>query len=142
MERRNFVSVVPAAKKSKLGPIFLKNIRVMYILSVKKQKTGQITGKNPPKWTVFSAPPTSWLSLDRFWPGQNPFEQILTRSKSVRTDFDRSKSVRTDFDPVKICPNCLFEQILTGQNSFEQILTRSKLVRTDFDRVKIRSNRF
>ena len=61
VERRNFVSVVPAAKKSKLGPIFLKNIRVMYILSVKKQKTGQITGKNPPKWTFFSAPPTSWL---------------------------------------------------------------------------------
>ena len=131
VERRNFVSVVPAAKKSKLGPIFLKNIRVMYILSVKKQKTGQKTGKNPPKRTVFSAPPTSWLSLDRFWPGQNPFEQILTRSKSVRTDFDRSKSVQTvclnRFWPVKTRSN----RFWPGQNPFERILTGSKSVQTE-----------
>ena len=66
VEWRNFVSVVPVAKKRKLGPIFSKNIRVMYILSVKKQKTGQKTGKNPPKKMIFSAPLTSWLSLDRF----------------------------------------------------------------------------
>ena len=55
MEPRNFVSVVPAAKKGKLGPIFFLNIRVMYILLVKKQETGQKTGKNPPKKVFFSA---------------------------------------------------------------------------------------
>ena len=63
MERRNFVSVVPAAKKSKLGPNFFQNICVIYKLSVKKQKTGQKTGKNPPKKEFFPAPPASWLSL-------------------------------------------------------------------------------
>ena len=55
MERRTFVSVVPAAKKNKLGPIFSKNIRVIYKLSVKKQETGQKTGKNPPIKTLLSA---------------------------------------------------------------------------------------
>ena len=53
VEPRNFVSVVPAAKKGKLGPIFFLNIRVMYILSVKKQETGQKTGKNSPKKVFF-----------------------------------------------------------------------------------------
>ena len=55
VERRTFVSVPPAAKKNKLGPIFWKNIRVIYKLSVKKQETGQKTGKNPPKKTLLSA---------------------------------------------------------------------------------------
>ena len=45
MERRNFVSEVLAATKSKLVPIFVLNIRVIYKLSVKKKKTG----KTPPK---------------------------------------------------------------------------------------------
>ena len=63
VERRNFVSVVRAAKKSKLGPIFFQNIRVIYKLSMKKQKTGQKTEKKPPKKVFFPAPPTSWLSL-------------------------------------------------------------------------------
>ena len=71
VERRNFVSVVPAAKKSNLGPIFFLNILVVYKLSVKKQETGQKTGKNPPKKVVFPAPPTSWPSLSskvaNFW---------------------------------------------------------------------------
>ena len=56
VERRNFVAVVPVAKKRKLGPIFFLNIRVVYKLSVKKQETGQITGKNPPKKGVFIRP--------------------------------------------------------------------------------------
>ena len=62
MEWRNFVSVVPAAKKSKLGPISFQNIRVLYKQSVKKQETGQKKGKNPPKKGVFISP-TSWLSF-------------------------------------------------------------------------------
>ena len=56
MEWRNFASVVPAAKKSQLGPIFFQNIRVIYKLSVKKQETGQKTGKKPPKKGVFIRP--------------------------------------------------------------------------------------
>ena len=40
----------------------------MYILSVKKQETGQKTGKNPPKKVVFPAPPISWLSLSQKGP--------------------------------------------------------------------------
>ena len=39
---RNFVSVVPVAKKRELGPIFFsQNNRVIYKLSVEKQETGQ-----------------------------------------------------------------------------------------------------
>ena len=60
MEWRNFVSVVPAAKKSQLGPIFFQNIRVIYKLSVKKQETGQKTGKKPPKKVFLSAPLTNF----------------------------------------------------------------------------------
>ena len=40
-------------KKTQLGPIFFQNIRVIYKLSVKKQETGQKTGKKPPKKGVF-----------------------------------------------------------------------------------------
>ena len=68
VERRNFVSVVRAAKKSKLGPIFFQNIRVIYKLSMKKQKTGQKTVKKPPKKVFFPAPPASWLSLAGYGP--------------------------------------------------------------------------
>ena len=53
------------------GAGFFANRHFIYKLSVIKQKTGQKTGKNPPKRMIFSGPPTSWLSLDRFWPGQN-----------------------------------------------------------------------
>ena len=81
MEPRNFVSVVPAAKKSKLGPIFFLNIRFMYKLSVKKQRTGQKTGKNPPKKVVFPAPPISWLSFSEKGPG--PFPDFRKRTRSL-----------------------------------------------------------
>ena len=86
-------------EKVKWSHFFLQKRHFKYKLSVIKQKTGQKTGKNSPKKVYFSSPPTSWLSLDRFWPGQNLFKQ------TVWTDFDRSKSVWTDFDRVKICPN-------------------------------------
>ena len=81
VEPRNFVSVVPAAKKSKLGPIFFLNIRFMYKLSVKKQRTGQKTGKNPPKKVVFPAPPISWLSFSEKGPG--PFPDFRKRTRSL-----------------------------------------------------------
>ena len=93
MERRTFVSVVPAAKKNKLGPIFSKNIRVMYILSVKKQKTGQKTGKNPPKKGVFISTSDH---LSNFWRQQllrpatfrasNFWGQQLLRSATFRAN--------------------------------------------------------
>ena len=71
VERRNFVSVVRAAKKSKLGPIFFQNIRVIYKLSMKKQKTGQKTEKKPPKKVFFQPlrPAGSvWLDMVRPYP--------------------------------------------------------------------------
>ena len=52
-------------KKKKLGLIYKKNIHFMYKQSVKNRTK---TGKNPPKMVVFPAPPTSWLSLNRFGP--------------------------------------------------------------------------
>ena len=57
MERRTFLSVVPVAKRSNLGPIFFLNIRFIYKLLRKKQKTGHITGKKPLKKMVFQPPP-------------------------------------------------------------------------------------
>ena len=85
MEPRNFVSVVPAAKKGKLGPIFFLNIRVMYILSVKKQRTGQKTGKNPPKKVVFSSLSDQLAE----------FEQKRTLSFSEYSEKGRSFSIQT-----------------------------------------------
>ena len=66
MERRNFVSVVRAAKKSKLGPIFFQNIRVIYKLSMKKQKTGQKQRKNLPK-RCFSSPSDQLAQFGGIW---------------------------------------------------------------------------
>ena len=63
VERRNFVSVVPAAKKSKIKPFSFQNIPAMYIYKAQKQGTGRKMGKNPPKKGVFLAPLASWLSL-------------------------------------------------------------------------------
>ena len=94
VERRNFVSVVPVAKKSKLGPIFFQNIRVIYKLSMKKQKTGRKTNKNPPKKVFFPAPPASWLSLAGYGPtisglaGYGP-DQIRPGLKWLRPYQDR-----------------------------------------------------
>ena len=76
VEWRNFVTVVPEAKKRKLGAIFFLNIRVIYKLSVKKQETGQKTGKNPPKNGVFPAPPTSF---------PQKLQQLLRNSAKVAT---------------------------------------------------------
>ena len=56
MEPRNFVSVVPAAKKGKLGPIFFLNIRVMYILSLKKARNRTKNGQKPSEKGVFISP--------------------------------------------------------------------------------------
>ena len=43
VEWRTFVSVVCTATKSKLGLISFQNIRVMYMKTVQKHKTGQKT---------------------------------------------------------------------------------------------------
>ena len=54
VEWRTFVSVTPAATKSILDSFLFQNILSMYILSMKQQKTGQKTDKNPTKKPVFS----------------------------------------------------------------------------------------
>ena len=63
---RNFAIGGPTAREGQLDRFFLQKRHFIYKLSVKKQRTGQKTGKNPPKKVVFPAPPISWLSLDRF----------------------------------------------------------------------------
>ena len=77
VEWRTFVSLVPASKKYKLVPIFSKNILVMYISSVKKQKTGRKTGKNPAKKGVSSPPPDQILPSFRKWCA--PFVEFCKR---------------------------------------------------------------
>ena len=59
VEQRNFVSVVPAAKKSKIRPFSFQNIPAMYMYKAQKQGTGRKMGKNPPKKGVFLAPPAT-----------------------------------------------------------------------------------
>ena len=58
VERRTFVSVVPTARKSKLGPISFQNIRNMCIQMDKMHLTGQKSGKRPSKTLFFPASPT------------------------------------------------------------------------------------
>ena len=85
VEWRNFVSVVPAAKKSQLGPIFFQNIRVIYKLSVKKQETGQKTGKKPPKKGVFISSSDQLAepghkSCQLLWPGSASWSEGLMKT--------------------------------------------------------------
>ena len=74
MERRTFLSVVPVAKRSNLGPIFFLNIRFMYKLLRKKQKTGHKMGKKPLKKVVFPAPPHQLLRISAN--GLGPFAEF------------------------------------------------------------------
>ena len=75
---RNFAIGSPKAREGQLDRFFLQKWHFIYKLSVKKQRTGQKTGKNPPKKVVFPAPPISWLSLSEKGPG--PFLDIRKRS--------------------------------------------------------------
>ena len=52
--------------------------------------------ENPPKKVGFSIPSDQLAE----------FEQILTESKSVQTDFDWSNPVRTDYDQSKNAMQC------------------------------------
>ena len=51
-----------------MTPYTARKWHFIYKLSVKKQRTGQKTGKNPQKKVVFPAPPISWLSLSQKGP--------------------------------------------------------------------------
>ena len=50
---RNFVNGAPTARVGQMELSFLQKRHLIYKLSVIKQKTGQKTGKNPPKKGVF-----------------------------------------------------------------------------------------
>ena len=50
---RNFVNGAPMAREGQLDRFFLQKRHSIYKLSVKKQKTGQKTGKNSPKKIFF-----------------------------------------------------------------------------------------
>ena len=87
---RNFAIDSPKAREGQLDRFFLQKWHFIYKLSVKKQRTGQITGKNPQKKVVFPPPPISWLSLSekgpdlfRIYPKQDPV--LFGYPKKVRT---------------------------------------------------------
>ena len=61
---RNFVNGAPMAREGQLDRFFLQKRHSIYKLSVKKQKTGQKTGKNPPKKGVFISTSDH---LSNFW---------------------------------------------------------------------------
>ena len=65
---RNFAIGSPKAREGQLDQFFLQKWHFIYKLSVKKQRTGQKTGKNPQKKVVFPAPPISWLSFSEKGP--------------------------------------------------------------------------
>ena len=50
---RNFAIGGPTAREGQLDRFFLQKWHFIYKLSVKKQRTGQKTGKNPPKKVFF-----------------------------------------------------------------------------------------
>ena len=58
----------PTARAGQMDRFFLQKRLCTYKWSVKKQKTGRKTGKNPPKKVIFPAPPASWLSLAGYGP--------------------------------------------------------------------------
>ena len=118
---RNFVNGAPMAREGQLDRFFFAKTAFHIQIVSEKAKNRTKNGQKLSKKGVFFIPHDQLAQ----------FGQILTRSKSVRTDFDRSKPVRTDFDRVKICSNRQFGQILTGQNLFERILTGSKSVQTE-----------
>ena len=53
---RNFVTGASTAREGQMGRFFLQKRHFIHKLSVKKQETGQKTGKNPPKKGVFISP--------------------------------------------------------------------------------------
>ena len=119
MEPRNFVSVVPAAKKGKLGPIFFFNIRVMYILSVKKQRTGQKMGKNPPKKVFFSSPSDGGAGKTTFIGGFLPvFCPVLcffTDNLYMKCHFCKKNSVQLTFSSLRTA-NCKVPSRIGGHH--------------------------
>ena len=52
---RTFVNEAPTAREGQMERFFLQKRHFIYKLSVKKQETGQKTGKNPPKRAFLSA---------------------------------------------------------------------------------------
>ena len=52
---RTFVNGAPTAREGQMERFFLQKRHFIYKLSVKKQETGQKTGKNPPKKVFLSA---------------------------------------------------------------------------------------
>ena len=90
---RNFVNGAPTARVGQMELSFLQKRHLIYKLSVIKQKTGQKTGKNPPKKGVFISTSDH---LSNFWRQQllrpatfrasNFWRQQLLRSATFRAN--------------------------------------------------------
>ena len=105
VERRTFVSVAPATRKSKIGPIFFQNIFLLYIFLVKKQKTGQKTAKNCQKKLFFLAPPAIWLSSTWFGPDHIRSDLIWSGPYQVRPNMVQTMSGLTWYGTNHIKPS-------------------------------------
>ena len=112
MERRNFVSVVPAAKKSKLGPIFSVSKYPCHIQTVGKKAKNRTKNQQTPskKGVFFPVPPTTWPSLAGYglalscpYPaGQSakylvPLPESIFKIKSFMTNIVEKKSPAVEF---------------------------------------------
>ena len=60
---RTFTIDAPMAREGQSDRFFLQKRHYIYKLWVKKQKTGQKTGKKPPKKQFFPAPPAVCMGL-------------------------------------------------------------------------------
>ena len=77
---RNFVTGASTAREGQMGQFFLQKRHFIHKLSVKKQETGQKTGKNPPKKGVFISPSDQLL-----WPGHESCQLLWQCHQSCST---------------------------------------------------------
>ena len=112
---KNFAIGGPTAREGQLDRFFLQKWHFIYKLSVKKQRTGQKTGKNPPKKVVFS-------SL---------FDQLaeFEQKRACPFLFEQKRTGPFLFEQKRTGP-FLFEQKRTGPFLFEQKRTGSFSVQT------------
>ena len=80
---RNFVNGAPTARVGQMELSFLQKRHLIYKLSVIKQKTGQKTGKNPPKKGVFISTSDH---LSNFWR-----QQLLRPATFRASNFSRQQ---------------------------------------------------
>ena len=97
---RNFVTGASTAREGQMGRFFLQKRHFIHKLSVKKQETGQKTGKNPPKKGVFISPSDQLLwpgheSCQLWWPGHESWQLWWPRPRKLATLVARPRKLPT-----------------------------------------------